>query len=376
MERKIVPGAAEFESAGLYDPTAGDAPERLAVLEYLVGVGASIDDLLAVRPDELGSVGSKIGLWGDTEWLAIDEVARRAGVDRSLIGRAWRAAGFPEPDPDPDLRAFTSRDVEMLGVIRGGIEFFGEDVTMQLLRVLGSAAGRVADASISAFTVNILPKTFADDAPDLALARANVESLMLVDGLTSGFDNMLRRYIQRGYRTFDETTATPEVDLVQRSVGFADLVESTEWAQLLDLPALSRAMTDFDAIASEIVVQHGGRVVKLIGDEVMFVAGDGLTAARIALALIDAFAGHEALPPVRAGIATGAVVARDGDYSGAVVSLAARAVKIATPSTLLVDRATREELSGAPGLILGGPSAQSLKGFAEPVELWPVSPAG
>ena len=107
---------------------------------------------------------------------------------------------------------------------------------------------------------------------------------MLVDGLTSGFDNMLRRYIQRGYRTFDETTATPEVDLVQRSVGFADLVESTEWAQLLDLPALSRAMTDFDAIVSEIVVQHGGRVVKLIGDEVMFVAGDGLSAARIALA--------------------------------------------------------------------------------------------
>jgi class 3 adenylate cyclase len=58
------------------------------------------------------------------------------------------------------------------------------------------------------------------------------------------------------------------------------------------------------------------------------------------------------------------------------VNLAARAVKIATPSTLLVDRATSEELSGAPGLILGGPSAQSLKGFAEPVELWPVSPGG
>jgi hypothetical protein len=81
MEREVVPGAAEFESAGLYDPAADDAPQWLAVLEYLVGVGASLDDLLAVRPDELGSVGSKIGLWGKAEWLTIDEVAARAGVD-------------------------------------------------------------------------------------------------------------------------------------------------------------------------------------------------------------------------------------------------------------------------------------------------------
>ena len=122
-------------------------------------------------------------------------------------------------------------------------------------------------------------------------------------------------------------------------------------------------------MCSEIVVTRHGRLVKLIGDEAMYVANDAASACDIGLALIDAFAHHAVLPPVRAGIATGEVLARDGDYSGPVVNLAARAVKFAAPSTLVVDRATRDALGAAPGFTVGEEHAHVFKGFAQRVKL-------
>ena len=116
-------------------------------------------------------------------------------------------------------------------------------------------------------------------------------------------------------------------------------------------------------------MERGGRVVKLIGDSVMFVANDPVAAADIALALVDAFAAHDLLPPVRTGVATGDVLARDGDFSGAIVNLAARAVSIARPSTLLVDRETRDALDGSAAFSCRTAGSFALKGFRKRVPL-------
>jgi adenylate cyclase len=166
-----------------------------------------------------------------------------------------------------------------------------------------------------------------------------------------------------------------QVDLVQKSVGFADLVDSTAWTQQLDFLALSRALSEFEAVASEVIVARRGRVVKNIGDEVMYVADDAATAADVALALIDVLGGHPVLPQLRAGIASGEVIARDGDYSGSIVNLAARALTAAAPSTLLVDRATRDALPGA-RFTCGDERAVALKGFDAPIPLYEVTRAG
>jgi adenylate cyclase len=125
----------------------------------------------------------------------------------------------------------------------------------------------------------------------------------------------------------------------------------------------------FDATASEIVVLHGGRAVKLIGDSVMFVATRPEAAVDIALALVDAFAEHDVLPKVRAGIATGDVLARDGDFSGSVVNLAARAVNVAYPSSVLVDPATRAEIEDSTAFSFRTAGNFSLKGFDRRVRL-------
>ena len=362
-----LPGADELEAAGLYDPAAPDAAGRRALLEYLVGIGATIDDLRAAAPDGLIVLASTIGLWGHAERLTLAELAERIDLDPALVARTWRAAGFPEPEAD--VRAFTSHDVDMYKMLRGGLEYFGEDVAIQLLRVLGAAAARVAEAAVSAFFVNVVPQAIEADSSGLALARANAESVQLLDGLTQGFDTLLRHHIERNFRPNEEMGASIDIDLVHRSVGFVDLVASTQWTQELELPVLARALTEFDAMSSEIVVTRGGRVVKLIGDEVMFIANDAASACDMALALIEAFEHHRILPPVRAGIATGDVLMRDGDYSGAVVNLAARAVKFAKPSTLVVDHATRDALGGAAGFTAGDEHAHVFKGFAQRVKL-------
>jgi class 3 adenylate cyclase len=363
------PGPAELRAAGLYDPDADDASGRLALFEYLIGLGATLDDLLAAEKDGFPVIASNLALWKDRERLTLDEAAQAAGVDHELIARTWRAAGFPEPDPDPDARMFLRRDVEILTGMRAGIEFFGEDVTIQLIRVLGAAAARVADASVTAFVVNVVPQAIEGDASGLELARANAESIVLLDALTSGFDTLLRHHIERGFRPMAMLEGSAGIDLVHGSVGFVDLVDSTAWTQRLDLPALSRALSMFDATASEIVVLHGGRAVKLIGDSVMFIATAPEAAVDIGLALVDAFSRHEVLPQVRVGIATGDVLARDGDFSGSVVNLAARAVNVAYPSSVLIDVDTRDAIEGSSAFSYRTAGNFSLKGFERRVRL-------
>jgi adenylate cyclase len=368
-----VTAAAELEAAGLYDPSAPGAADRLALLEYLLGLGATIDDLAEAGPDAFPLVASQIALWGPGRRYTLDEMADRLGFDRSTMVRTWRAAGFP--DPEPCARVFTERDIETFEMMQAAREFFGDDVVVQLLRVLGSAAARIAEASISAFFVNVVPSAVASDPSGLTLARANTDSIMLLDGLTRGFDTLVRHHLELGFRPVASMEGSGGIDLVHRSVGFADLVGSTTWTQQLDFITLSRALTDFESRASEVVVARRGRVVKLIGDEVMFVADDAAAAADIALALIDEFAADPVLPPVRAGVATGDVVAREGDYSGNVVNLASRALTAASPSRLLVDRATRDALP-TQAFECGTELVTELKGFDARVPLYDVTRAG
>jgi adenylate cyclase len=155
-----------------------------------------------------------------------------------------------------------------------------------------------------------------------------------------------------------------------RTIGFVDLVDSTSLSTALSPRVLVDLLVDFEVTASDLIAARGGRVVKLIGDEVMFVAVDPSTATDIGLALIETLAEHPVVPPVRVGVASGDVVLRDGDFSGAVVHLAARAVKVARPGSLLVDERTQARLDDRFRARLAGEF--SLKGFDQRSKLFRV----
>lgn len=129
------------------------------------------------------------------------------------------------------------------------------------------------------------------------------------------------------------------------AVGFADLVSSTALAQQLSLGELGAAISDFERIATDIVARHDGRVIKVVGDEIMFTAPTAASACDIGLALTRDVAKHPPLGTVRVGIASGDVLNHDGDYYGPVVNLASRATKHANPGTVAVSETIRSEIT-------------------------------
>ena len=124
-------------------------------------------------------------------------------------------------------------------------------------------------------------------------------------------------------------------------------------------------LRDFEHLASDTVTDAGGRVVKLIGDEVLFTAPDAGAGCAIALRLAAVYRDHPTIPAARAGLAIGEVMLRDGDVFGPVVNLAARVVAVAGPDEVVVPADLAAEVDAASSSL--GP--QSLKGFPAPIEL-------
>ena len=167
--------------------------DGLALLQYLIDVGATLDDLQAEDPRELATLATTLRLWPSRARFTLDEAAQRSGVDARLVRRTWRAAGFP--DPESDARLFTEQDIELFRQLSTATALLGEDVAVHFVRVVGAAASRVADAAITAFVVNVGPSVLERDPSAVALARANVASVELLPSLTDAFDVLLRHHL-------------------------------------------------------------------------------------------------------------------------------------------------------------------------------------
>jgi adenylate cyclase len=355
---------AEWEHLGLYDPDAADAPQRRALLEYLVEQGASLDDLVAFRDWEPG-LASVLALRGGAG-VTIDEVVERSPLDREKVTAFVRAAGLPVPGPAE--RVLVEDFVNIGQVLAAAEELFGEDVVLQLVRVMGAAMSRVADAVVSAFLVNVEPPARREDNVGLGVARANTAAAELIPSVTRLLEVLLRQHVIGARRHALEDDVASGYEVQQICVGFVDLVDSTALARTLSAQELGALLNEFEVLATDRVVDGGGRVVKLIGDEILFTAPTLEAGAGIALGLAQALADHPRLPQVRCGLAAGAVSHKDGDVFGPVVNLAARVVREASPGQVLV---------AGPVLPAGFEAARvgsrSLKGFGAPVDLYQLS---
>jgi adenylate cyclase len=119
--------------------------------------------------------------------------------------------------------------------------------------------------------------------------------------------------------------------------------------------------------------RHRGRVVKLLGDGVMFHVPDPWDAILLGLDLVRE-APERGLPKARMGVHAGPVIFRDADYFGRAVNVAARVTDYARPSEVLVSAdAVR---SGSPeGVELSEIGEVTLKGLSGPVALYHARPS-
>ncbi|HEY6319340.1 MAG TPA: adenylate/guanylate cyclase domain-containing protein [Acidimicrobiia bacterium] len=362
--------AARFERLGLYDPHDADADRRLGLLQDLVALGATDDDLTDAG-DDLPLLAFRLVATPGRERLTLAQLAARAGVPEDRLVDVWRHAGFPRPAADD--APFTEADVELMRLIDAARGLFGDETTLQLLRVTGSALARVADAVISAFIVDLASHTMADDPSGVGLVRANIDTLVLLPQFSAAMDTLLRHHLLALRRDGVALGPPGDYETQQLAVGFSDLVDSSGLAQHISMTELGARLREFETRAASVVTAGGGRVIKHTGDGLMFVASDPVTACRIALDLIGAFEAAPSLPPVRSGVATGEVLMREGDCFGPVVNLAARLVDVAPTSTLLVSDAVRAALAPADDLRVGPGAGYRLKGFAEPLSVFEVA---
>ncbi len=350
----------ELESLGLYDPTDEHARLQLELLRYLIDLGASADDLVAYR-DMLPGLAAVLAI-RDGPPLTVEEVAQRSGLTVNEARRLSRAAGFP--DPLPGDRVFTEGFAALAAGVGDVGDVFGEDAQYQLLRVMGSAMARLADAVVSAFLVNVEPVARREDPVGLGIARANVEAAALLPLVAPALDLLFRQHLLAAQRT-----ALADVDLgyeTQRLVvGFVDLVGSTELGEQVGLRELGEVLTRFEQVAADTVTGAGGRVIKLIGDEVLYTAPDAASGCAVALDMSRRCRDDPVIPPLRAGLAIGRVMLRDGDVFGPVVNLAARAVKVARPGEIVATA----DVADAAGFRYEPRGRHRLKGITGDVEL-------
>jgi adenylate cyclase len=117
--------------------------------------------------------------------------------------------------------------------------------------------------------------------------------------------------------------------------------------------------------------RHGGKVVKWLGDGVMFHFREPAGGVLAALEMIDAISGA-GLPPAHVGLHTGPVVFQGGDYFGRTVNLAARIGERAAPGQVLVTQEIVDRVA-SDGIAFEPIGAVELKGLSEPVLLHAVS---
>jgi adenylate cyclase len=362
--------AAELEALGLYDPEAPDAADRLALLEWLADRGLSIGQIA-----EAGAAGRLTAVAGELALrpgprLSMVEVAEGTDLTVEQIRQLSLTIGLPVEDVDECI--YTQGDVEVFKLFRAATELFPESSLAQFVRVLGSSLARIADAAVSLFLAEVETPITEAQAGELALARAQLDAIGALNLLTDHFETVFRAHMELAIRrnTAARAEATSKVT-VYVAVGFVDLVGFTPLSHRLPVHELHSIVDAFEGSAYDIVTSNRGRVVKLIGDEVMFVALEPDDACEIALALVDRFAEADSNVTPRGGLAVGEILTRGGDYYGPVVNLASRIADLAVPNEILVtpDLRARAEKALAP-LEFDAAGRRLLKGFDEPVELF------
>ena len=245
----------------------------------------------------------------------------------------------PVPEPAEGEVVFSDQDVSNMRAVAELMEagIVRPDIAFAMTRVIGSSMARVASALVDAVSAQ---------AEELEV-DAGVEPVVRTGGFLPMFPAILeqvwRRHLQVAAR---RRLLRGDVDDNQgHVVGFADLVGFTALSQQANDEELARVVDQFERLAYDVVVAGGGRVVKMIGDEVMFMVDDPVAAAEIALGIADASRQTDGLTDVRVGLALGPVLEREGDVFGSTVNLASRATAIAYPGSVVVSPELRAVLT-------------------------------
>lgn len=338
---------------------------------------------VAAEPGDGLPQGLAMSLLGAPLTMDRDEAAAAMGVSRQEVTGIWRALGFADVGPGA---AFAATDIEaigmLLGFVRSGI--LDSVSALDLLRSIAQNAARLADWQVETLARAVAPlptggptlrhsdqwrvggsgplsvptpprvlgsvgpvATPPPTAPpgpeettaDLVAARVEQSLPALERLLTHVWRRQLFAVVERMSRDPGIASTTTQC------VGFADIAGFTRIVRSATPADLSELVADFETGTADIVASCGARLIKTVGDEVMFAADDPRAAAMAALALHRRHSAGSGRPAIRIGLATGQPVMQMGDLYGDTVNLASRLTAAARPGSTLVDSHTAAALT-------------------------------
>jgi adenylate cyclase len=362
---------SEFEAAGLYDAVVDADTTRLDLLRWLEGLGFTVAEMKQANDFPamgLTALASDRRLLGG-ELLAGDEALEMSGLTAEDFEEYVNAVGLVALAGAPQAEvALTSDDAAMLARLSLVGSIFSREEAMALVRVIGSSVARIAEASVSLFLQDIEAPHVKSGWDELRHAQQTYDAVGLLDDeLGVQLGSLLRRHtIQAAERTRNAAMGFEDGFDFRFAVGFVDLVGFTSVSAKMSPQELGVFLLEFEGRSHEVVTNAGARVIKLIGDEVMFVSTNPDSACRAAAALMSGFKSATDHVVPRGGVAYGNVLLRGGDYFGQVVNLASRLVSEALPQEILV---TDELAAAATECEFVRSGQRVLKGFDEPVSV-------
>lgn len=240
---------------------------------------------------------------------------------------------------DADLSALST----LIGTVEAGAIDF--DTAVRMTRAVGQTMARLADWQVATLAARVEELEAGEDATGSRIGSA----LRLAEQVGVPFERLLiyswRRHLAAAVGRIEALGAADEdLHTTQVTVGFADLVSFTALSNEIEESRLGDMVEIFESRCADVVAGRHGRIIKTLGDSVLFVSEDPVQALEIAFDIVGVIGDDGRLPDVRLGLATGSVIMRMGDVYGPPVNLAARLTTVARRNRVIIDRETADRL--------------------------------
>ncbi|CAM3919860.1 adenylate/guanylate cyclase domain-containing protein [Smaragdicoccus niigatensis] len=306
-------------------------------------------------------------LLGGSRTLTPRDLAEAAGLDRDDGRLLWQSMGFATVADDEV--ALTTADLEAAKRVRRAIDLgiASFDEVISLSRLTGQIFAQLADSEGESFLAMAAKQADARGFT-ATIEQLAKEILPFIEELhTYVWRRQLSAFVARKVANFARTAGSqPEA-----TVGFADISGFTALSRQTADSDLATLLELFESVATTAVGAHNGRVVKLIGDAVLYTADDPGDGVYVALDMLDAWPVTQ--PPIRAGVASGPILRRLGDVFGSTVNIASRLTSLSQPREVRVDEMTSSTLSSDSRFEMQEQPPQDVRGYDQ-LRSWLVTP--
>jgi adenylate cyclase len=356
----------DIQLARLYESLdqAGIAPEQISALVADGAWSNAWADLIFPNPHPFSD-------------QTLAKLASERDLPRSLVERTYAAWQLPMPGWDDRVREDDAECLDLIAVIFNGVGR-DEDASLPAARIFGDSLRRIAESQVRFFRDHVEDPLYSSGLPmkDAIQTAAEIGKAFL-ESANHGMLLLHARHME--HAIVGDVLQNLEITLERAgmarrrperppAIAFLDLSGYTSLTEREGDEAAVRLAEQLGDMVRAAATRHGGRVVKLLGDGVMFHAADPADAVRLGLELVHD-APERGLPRARMGVHAGPVILRDGDYFGRTVNVAARVADYARPNEVLVT-ADAVDAGSAQGYELAEIGEVTLRGLSVPIDLF------